>query len=158
MALTFLMWCAMYKKSKLARHKLVSPLLCSILPILAEDETVFDDDDTPPKLAFQVISTLATNLSPNLVWPVVLEWVMKNIHGGQWERKASMMAIGGCVDGCADTMRSNVNGLVEIVSHGLKDNEESVRRAACYALSCLAGKTDISLFCAFYLFVFLTLT
>ena len=143
MALSFLMWCSVYKKSKLTKSKLVSPLIASILPIGAESDEDFSDeaDDDPSKLAFQVLSSLSTNLAPSQVYPEVMQHIQNLLsmssHG---HRKAAMLALSVLVDGCSDHMRLRMNEFVPFLCHGLSDPHVMVRKAACTALGSIADE------------------
>lgn len=142
MALSFLMWCSIYKKNKLQKLNLLGPLIGSILPIGAEnsDDQGEDGDDSPSKLAFQVISSLSTNLPPAQVFPQVMQYVVAFMQQpAAGHRKAAMLALSVLVDGCADHMRSRLAEYFPLLCLGLQDSDFSVRRAACIALGSLAG-------------------
>lgn len=140
MALSFLMWCTIYKKNKLQKLKLVGPFIGSILPIGAESSEADEDDDSPSKVAFQVISSLSTNLPPACVFPEVMKYVVSFMRGANPSyRRAAMLALSVLVDGCADYMRTKLNELLPILMAGLNDGENSVRVAACIALGSISG-------------------
>ncbi|KXS17792.1 ARM repeat-containing protein [Gonapodya prolifera JEL478] len=139
MPLNFLLLVIMYKKGKLQKLKLVQPMVAGILPIAAESDPDDADDDSPSRIALQIISQLATNLPPQQVFPVVMEQI------GQYSqqpdprfRKAAMMGFAVLVDGSADYMRAKVDELLPFIVRGLQDPEVLVRRAACIALGALA--------------------
>jgi hypothetical protein len=140
MALSFLMWCTIYKKNKLQKLKLVGPFIGSILPIGAESSDIEEDDDSPSKVAFQVISSLSTNLPPVCVFPEVMKYVCNFMQEALPSyRKAAMLALSVLVDGCADYMRTKLEELLPILMAGLNDGDESVRVASCIALGSISG-------------------
>ena len=146
MALSFLMWCSVYKKNRLQKLNLTEPLISSLLVIgseqMAQDDTNLDEsDDSAVKLAFQVISSLATNLPPSLVFNEVMRHSFELIRmSTPGCRKSAMLALSVVVDGCADYMRSKLDQILPSLYLGLNDSETMVRRAACIALGSLAGK------------------
>ena len=140
MALSFLMWCTIYKKSKLQKLKLVGHFVGSILPIGAETSEIDEEDDTPSKVAFQVISSLSTNLPPAYVFPEVIKYVVSFMHEANPSyRRAAMLALSVLVDGCADYMRTKLNDLLPLLLNGLNDRDNYVRIAACIALGSISG-------------------
>jgi hypothetical protein len=145
MALSFLMWCTVYKVQKLLKLKLIGPLISSILPIAIEnsaDETTDESssDDCPSKLALQVISSLSTNLPPSHVFPEVMQHIVLFMQQADPKyRKAGMLALSVVVDGCADFMRSRTTEYFPLLCHGLQDPDLTVRKASCIALGSLAG-------------------
>ncbi|KAL1920186.1 uncharacterized protein VTP21DRAFT_1332 [Calcarisporiella thermophila] len=139
MALSFMMWIPIYKKSKLRSLKLVTPIIQRILPIGAEDEPEDIEEDSPARLAFKVLNSISTNLPPQQVFPTVMEHVVSYMQNPDPKfRKAAMMAFMVMVDGCADYMRPKFNELLPLVCAGLQDPEIIVRRAACMALGSIA--------------------
>jgi hypothetical protein len=140
MALSFLMWCTIYKKNKLQKLKLIGPFVGSILPIGAESSDMEEDDDSPSKVAFQVISSLSTNLPPVCVFPEVMKYVVNFMQeSAPSYRRAAMLALSVLVDGCADYMRTKLEDLLPILMNGLNDGDESVRIASCIALGSISG-------------------
>ncbi len=140
MALNFLMCAVMYKKSKLLKLQLVGPLIQTVLPIGAEPEPADEDDESPVKVAFQVLNTLGTSLAPQHVFPAVAEQLVSYAqHSDANHRKAAMLAIAVLVDGCADYIRPKMGDILPFVCAGLQDSETFVRKAACMALGTLCG-------------------
>ncbi|KAF9352248.1 hypothetical protein BGX26_009901, partial [Mortierella sp. AD094] len=139
-ALSFLMWAIVYKKTKIQRLKLVTPMIQALMPIAAEEEP---DEDSPARLAFKVINTLATNLPPQQVFPVALEGILAYMaNADPLYRKAAMVTLAVLVEGSVDFIRPKFNDLLLIVCAGLQDPEAEVRRAACMALSSFAEEFD----------------
>lgn len=151
MALSFLMWCTLYKKGKLQRLGLVQPMVAAMMPIGAEgldeenhsEEMMGATDDSAAKLAFQVLSSLATNLAPSLVYPDVMTGVVAFSQSQDpGHRKAAMLALSVIVDGCADYMRSRTDDFFGLLCAGLQDPVAAVRNAACTALGSLADEVE----------------
>jgi hypothetical protein len=113
------------------------------MPIGSEEDPEDIDEDSPSRLAFKVLNSLATNMTPQQVFPIVLQNVVNYMQNSDPNfRKASMMAFAVVIEGCADFMRPRFNELLTIVCAGLQDPEIIVRRAACMALGCLAEELD----------------
>ncbi|KAG0067192.1 hypothetical protein BGZ89_006368 [Linnemannia elongata] len=142
-ALSFIMWAIVYKKTKIQRLKLVGPMIQQLMPIAAEEEPEDSDEDSPARLAFKVINTLATNLPPQQVFPVALEGILAYMaNADPLFRKAAMVTLAVLVEGSVDFIRPKFNELLLIVCAGLQDPEANVRRAACMALSSFAEEFD----------------
>ncbi|KAG0289691.1 hypothetical protein BGZ96_006793 [Linnemannia gamsii] len=142
-ALSFIMWAIVYKKTKIQRLKLVGPMIQQLMPIAAEEEPEDSDEDSPARLAFKVINTLATNLPPQQVFPVALEGILAYMaNADPLYRKAAMVTLAVLVEGSVDFIRPKFNELLLIVCAGLQDPETNVRRAACMALSSFAEEFD----------------
>ncbi|KAG0344463.1 hypothetical protein BG004_004468 [Podila humilis] len=142
-ALSFLMWAIVYKKTKFQRLKLVTPMIQTLMPIAAEEEPEDSDEDSPARLAFKVISTLATNLPPQQVFPVAFEGILAYMSNPEpLHRKAAMVTLAVLVEGSVDYIRPKFNDLLKLVCAGLQDSEAAVRRAACMALSSFAEEFD----------------
>ncbi|KAG1647193.1 hypothetical protein G6F44_000087 [Rhizopus delemar] len=139
MALSFLMWAAVYKQNKIRSLKLVGPIIHGLMPIGTEEDPEDIDEDSPSRLAFKVLNALATNMPPQQIFPIVMPLVagyMQNQDANY--RKAAMMSFAVVIEGCADYMSPKLNELLPLVCSGLQDPEIIVRRAACMALGCLA--------------------
>ncbi|KAF9336466.1 hypothetical protein BG006_008593 [Podila minutissima] len=141
--LSFLMWAIVYKKTKIQRLKLVTPMIQALMPIAAEEEPEDSDEDSPARLAFKVINTLATNLPPQQVFPVALEGILAYMQNPDaLYRKAAMVTLAVLVEGSVDFIRPKFNDLLLVVCAGLQDPEANVRRAACMALGSFAEEFD----------------
>jgi hypothetical protein len=137
------MWCTVYKKNKMMKLKLVGPLIATMLPIGSEniEEDTEDADDSPSKLAFQVVNSLATNLPPAQVFPEAMQHIILFMQDQDpRRRKSAMLTLSVLVDGCADHMRSKVDEYFPLLCHGLQDPVIHVRKGACIALGSIAGK------------------
>ncbi|KAF7724391.1 hypothetical protein EC973_001116 [Apophysomyces ossiformis] len=147
MALSFLMWAAVYKQNKIRSLKLVGFIVESLMPIGTEEDPEDVDEDSPSRLAFKVLNALATNMPPQQVFPIVMPIVQTYMQNPDPNfRKAAMMAFAVIVEGCAEYMSPKLNQLLPIVCTGLQDPDIKVRRAACMTLGCLAEElaTEIS--------------
>ncbi|OZJ01999.1 hypothetical protein BZG36_04727 [Bifiguratus adelaidae] len=141
MGLSFLMWAAVYKQSKLKSLKLVAPIIERVMPIGVEEEPEDIDEEAPSKMAFKVLNSLATNLPPQQVFPHVHKLVMEYMQSGDANaRKAGMMALAVVIEGCADYIRPKYAELLPIVCTGLQDHQFVARRAACICLGAFADE------------------
>ncbi|CAO3652130.1 unnamed protein product [Cunninghamella blakesleeana] len=139
MALSFLMWAAVYKQNKIRSLKLVGFIVESLMPIGTEPDPEDVDEDSPSRLAYKVLNALASNMPPQQVFPIVMPMVIQYMqHTDPNYRKAAMMAFAVIIEGCAEYMCPKLNELLPMVCTGLQDPEIIVRRAACMALGCLA--------------------
>ncbi|KAI8380680.1 armadillo-type protein [Blakeslea trispora] len=139
MALSFLMWAAVYKQNKIRSLKLVGFIVEGLMPIGSEEDPEDVDEDSPSRLAFKVLNALATNMPPQQVFPIVMPMVVAYMQNPDPNfRKAAMMSFAVIIEGCAEYMSPKLNELLPLVCSGLQDPEIIVRRAACMALGCLA--------------------
>ncbi|KAI8639975.1 armadillo-type protein [Parasitella parasitica] len=139
MALSFLMWAAVYKQNKIRSMKLVGFIVEGLMPIGTEEDPEDVDEDSPSRLAFKVLNALATNMPPQQVFPIVMPVVVTYMQNPDPNfRKAAMMSFAVIIEGCAEYMSPKLNDLLPLVCSGLQDPEIIVRRAACMALGCLA--------------------
>ncbi|CAO3681569.1 unnamed protein product [Rhizopus stolonifer] len=139
MALSFLMWAAVYKQNKIRTLKLVGPIIEGLMPIGTEEDPEDVDEDSPSRLAFKVLNALATNMPPQQIFPMVMPMVANYMQNPDANyRKAAMMSFAVVIEGCADYMSPKLHELLPLVCTGLQDPEIIVRRAACMALGCLA--------------------
>ncbi|KAI9354912.1 armadillo-type protein [Pilaira anomala] len=147
LALSFLMWAAVYKQNKIRSLKLVGPIVERLMPIGTEEDPEDIDEDSASRVAYKVLNALATNIPPQKIFPVVMPFVLNYIQNPNPNyRKAAMMAFAVTVEGCTDIIANKLNELLPLVCTGLQDPEIKVRRAACMALGCLAEEmpNDIS--------------
>ncbi|KAI8331553.1 armadillo-type protein [Chlamydoabsidia padenii] len=139
MALSFLMWAAVYKQNKIRSLKLVGYIVEQLMPIGTEADPEDVDEDSPSRLSYKVLNALASNMPPQQVFPIVMPLVLSYMQNPDPNyRKAAMMSFAVIVEGCAEYMSPKINELLPIVCSGLQDPEIIVRRAACMALGCLA--------------------
>ncbi|KAI8075033.1 armadillo-type protein [Gongronella butleri] len=147
MALSFLMWAAIYKQNKIRSLKLVSYMVEHLMPVGTEPDPEDVDEDSPSRLSYKVLNALSSNMPPQQVFPIVMPLVVNYMQNPDPNfRKAAMMAFAVIIEGCAEYMSTKMNDLLPLVCSGLQDQEIIVRRAACMALGCLAEElaTEIS--------------
>ncbi|KAI8344311.1 armadillo-type protein [Chlamydoabsidia padenii] len=147
MALSFLMWAAVYKQNKIRTLKLVGFMVEQLMPIGTEADPEDIDEDSPSRLSYKVLNALASNMPPQQVFPIVMPLVLSYMQNPDPNyRKAAMMAFAVIIEGCAEYMSPKLNELLPLVCSGLQDPEIIVRRSACMALGCLAEElaSDIS--------------
>ncbi|CAO3649803.1 unnamed protein product [Mucor fragilis] len=146
MALSFLMWAAVYKQNKIRSLKLVGFIVEGLMPIGSEEDPEDVDEDSPSRLAFKVLNALATNMPPQQVFPIVMPVVVTYMQNPDPNfRKAAMMSFAVIIEGCAEYMSPKLNDLLPLVCSGLQDPEIIVRRAACMALGCLAEEMPVEI-------------
>ncbi|KAG4399185.1 hypothetical protein GLYMA_08G187000v4 [Glycine max] len=70
-AIQIISWLAKYKSSTLKKHKLITPILQVLCPLLAESTNETEDDDlAPDRAAAEVIDTMALNIPKHVFQPV----------------------------------------------------------------------------------------
>ncbi|ORY33044.1 putative importin beta-4 subunit [Naematelia encephala] len=137
-ALNVLSWVIRYKKSKVQSLQLAKPIIEALLPIGCEDDPDDVDEDSPSRLAFRTLDTLAQSLPPQQVFPVLTQQLQVYMSSSDPRmRKSALMAFGVSVEGCSEFIRPHVDQLWPIIEGGLQDPEVIVRKAACIALGCL---------------------
>ncbi|TIB06359.1 hypothetical protein E3P96_00536 [Wallemia ichthyophaga] len=138
MCLNCLLWTVKYKKSKIQSLGLAKPILERLLPIGAEEDPEDIDEDSPSRLSFRVLDTLATSLPPSQVFPPLYQQLREYMNSPQAPlRKSAMMAFGVTVEGCSEFIRPHIDELWPFIDAGLQDGEPIVRKAACVALGCI---------------------
>jgi hypothetical protein len=137
-SLSFLMWCIMSARNKIGKAKLIPNIISAMFLIAAEEELNHDEDE-PPRLAIQVINTLATTFPPQQVFPEAMKLTIVGVQSNNaGDRKAAMLSIAVLIEGCADFMRPHLNDVLQLVSHSLQDADSTVRKAACTCLGALS--------------------
>jgi len=138
-ALSTLYFIPLYKKNQLIRLQLVKPIIDGIFPIGTEEEPDDEDEDCPARLTFRIINCMATNLPPNYIFPVIMEYVVNYMQNPNPQfRKAALMSLCSLIDGCADLIRSRINDIFTFIAQGLQDSEPVVRKAACISFFLIA--------------------
>ncbi|KAL7421107.1 hypothetical protein Q5752_003991 [Cryptotrichosporon argae] len=136
-ALNVLSWTIRYKKSKVQSLGLAKPIVEALLPIGCEEDPEDADEDSPSRLAFRCLDTLAQALPPQQVFPVLSQQLQVYMAGDAAMRKSALMAFGVSVEGCSEYIRPHVDQLWPVIENGLQDGDVIVRKAACIALGCL---------------------
>ena len=73
--MSFLMFCIDLKRTRIVKLNLVAPITQAIFPICGEKDSEEDDEDSPAHLAMSVLNTLTVNISPLIIFPVVMDLV-----------------------------------------------------------------------------------
>ncbi|KAI0628226.1 ARM repeat-containing protein [Trametes polyzona] len=138
LALNALNWTVQYKKSKVQSHNLAPAILEGLMPITTEDEPEDIDDDAPSRSALRIIDCLATSLPPNQVFPALRQLIQQYFTSGDSaHRRGAMLALGVSVEGCSEFMTPLMGQVWPIIEAGLQDQDPTVRKASCVAVSCL---------------------
>lgn len=135
-AIQIVSWLAKYKPKTLVRHKLVTPILTVMCPILAEPDARHSESDvSSDRAAAEVLDTMAMNLPKKHVFPPVLFFAMANFKNPDhnW-REAAVMALGVISEGCYEVMKGQLDDVLCLVLEALTDSEKMVRGAASFAL------------------------
>ncbi|RDY02823.1 hypothetical protein CR513_13674, partial [Mucuna pruriens] len=134
-AIQIISWLAKYKSSTLKKHKLITPILQVLCPLLAESTNENEDDDlAPDRAAAEVIDTMALNI-PKHVFQPVFEFASVSCQNANPKfREASVTALGVISEGCLELMKSKLEPVLHIVLGALRDPEQMVRGAASFAL------------------------
>jgi len=139
LALSTLFFIPVYKKNSLIRLQLVKPIIDGIFPIGTEEEPDDEDEDCPARLTYRIINCMATNLPPNCIFPIIMEYIVNYMQNANpLFRKAALMSLCSLIDGCADLIRGRINDIFTFIAQGLQDNEPVVRKAACISFFLIA--------------------
>ncbi|KAH7679489.1 Importin-beta N-terminal domain-containing protein [Dioscorea alata] len=134
-AIQIISWLANYKAMFLKKHKLVTPILQVMCPLLTE--TASGDEDTDlavDRAAAEVIDMMAIKL-PKHVFPQVFEFSSLSFNQVNPKyREASVTALGVISEGCFELLKDRLEHALHIVLGALKDQEHMVRGAASFAL------------------------
>ncbi|EGN95021.1 hypothetical protein SERLA73DRAFT_77038 [Serpula lacrymans var. lacrymans S7.3] len=138
LALNALNWTVQYKKSKIQSQNLAPAILEGLMPIATEPEPEDLDDDAPCRSALRIIDGLATSLPPTQVFPALRTLIQQYFSSPDpANRRGAMLALGVAVEGCSEFMTPLMNHVWPIIEAGLQDQDASVRKATCTAVSCL---------------------
>ncbi|KAI0351891.1 ARM repeat-containing protein [Trametes cingulata] len=138
LALNALNWTIQYKKSKVQSHNLAPAILEGLMPITTEEEPEDIDDDAPSRSALRIVDCLATSLPPTQVFPALRQLIQQYFSSSDAaHRRGAMLALGVSVEGCSEFMTPLMNQVWPIIEAGLQDQDASVRKASCVAVSCL---------------------
>lgn len=91
------------------------------------------------QLAVRAVDSLATSLPPAQVFPTLSQIVHQYFSNktDPNQRRAALLALGVVVEGCSEFMRPHMDELWPFVLSGFKDEDASVRKAACTCLGCI---------------------
>ncbi|KAG6541698.1 hypothetical protein Mapa_016963 [Marchantia paleacea] len=135
-AIQIVSWLAKYKPKTLVKHKLVTPILTVMCPILAEPDARHSEDEvSSDRAAAEFLDTMAMSLPKKHVFPPVLAFAVNNFQNPDpnW-REAAVMSLGVISEGCYEVMKGKLVGVLNLVLEALKDSEQLVRGAASFAL------------------------
>ncbi|KAI0085836.1 ARM repeat-containing protein [Irpex rosettiformis] len=138
LSLNALNWTVQYKKSKVQSNNLAAAILQGLLPIATEEEPEDNDEDAPCRSALRIIDGLATSLPPSQVFPPLSHLIQQYFSSADpAARRAAILALGVSVEGCSEFMTPLMSQVWPLIETGLADNDPSVRKASCVAVSCL---------------------
>lgn len=87
--------------------------------------------------ALRIIDCLSTSLPPSQVFSPLQTLVAQyTTSANPSHRRAAMMALGVCVEGCSEFIKPHMNDIWTIIQRGFIDADASVRKATCTAVSC----------------------
>jgi len=139
LALSTLFFIPVYKKNSLIRLQLIKPIIDGIFPIGTEEEPEDEDEDCPARLTYRIINCMATNLPPNYIFPIIMEYIVNYMQNpNPLFRKAALLSLCSLIDGCSDLIRGRINDIFTFIAQGLQDNEPIVRKSACMSFSLIA--------------------
>lgn len=138
--LNSVIWTINYKRQKVQQLQLGKVVVPHVMAILPTGD--FDDDETnPATLALRVLDTMATELPPSSVWPVLLEQMQAFAQSPDPAYRASgLFALGITCEGLSETLRPQMSLVWQFVDAGLNDSEARVRRAAAMAIAYLCDQ------------------
>ncbi|KAJ1653577.1 hypothetical protein IWQ61_006328 [Dispira simplex] len=163
MSLSFISVSAMFKRKRLQKANLVTPIIERLFPIIAEDDVDSalsspqkgandagdddddddDDDEKASSMALSTLSSMSTYLSATAVFPPTLRLVLEYMQNPRpAARKAAMLSFAVTVEWSVDLIADKVGDLLRLVVAGLQDPAQSVRRAACMAMATFADHFD----------------
>ena len=84
------------------------------------------------------MDNLSTNLPPAQVFPTLRRLIVEYFTSPNADqRRGAMLTLGIAVEGCSEYMTPLMADVWPIIEAGLVDNDATVRKAACVAVSCL---------------------
>ncbi|KAJ7313159.1 hypothetical protein JRQ81_004432 [Phrynocephalus forsythii] len=140
------------KSKAILKHKLVSPILNALFPIMsaepppgqmdAEDEQTEEEIEdkaevqTPKHFAAQVVDMLALQLPPEKLFPHLTPLMEPALLSpNPYHRKAGLMCLAVLAEGCGDHIRKkHLQPMLQVVCRALLDESQVVRNAALFAL------------------------
>lgn len=88
--------------------------------------------------ALRIIDGLSTSLPPSQVFPALRNLILQYFASPDpTHRRGAMLALGVSVEGCSEFMTPLMSQVWPIIEAGLQDNDATVRKATCVAVSCL---------------------
>lgn len=151
-ALQFLISCVSIRKSKISSSKLGPSITLIGLKVASEeidiedeleneDEENENEENAPPTLGLRLLAMLSAELAPSQVVTPIFENLNSMLSSSnQFERRASVLAIGVASAGSPDFLSVQISKIVSAVVSGLKDPELVVRVAALRSLGQLTSE------------------
>ncbi|KAF2453736.1 armadillo-type protein [Lineolata rhizophorae] len=140
-ALAFLMQSVRYRRLKLQALRIGEEITVKALQIVTElgDLTSDDDEITPARSALGLLDILASSLPPSQVVVPLLKAIGPYVTNQDPEyRRASILALGMCVEGAPDFIATQLKEILPMVLHLLEDPNVRVRAAALNGVARLA--------------------
>lgn len=149
-AITLISWLIRLKKKAVVKHKLVTPILKVIFPIMCTpppsegNEEIFDDDvplegaeaSSPTAVSAQVIDILALHVPPEKLLHSLMPFIELSIKSDDpFCRKAAYIALAVTAEGCADFIRKKyLQSYVLYTSQGIQSPNAVIRNASLFAI------------------------
>jgi hypothetical protein len=150
--LNSLLFLVKYKKHRVQSMHLARPIMEGLMPIGAENEPEDNDEDSPARVrcsrqasisrllarqvSFRIIDCLANNLPPaQVIDPLIQLCQQYASSSNPGLRKAAIMSLGVTFEGCSLYIVNILDQLWPFVDQCLADQDATVRKAACIALS-----------------------
>ncbi|KAJ5646274.1 hypothetical protein N7490_002646 [Penicillium lividum] len=140
-AISFLMQCIQYRKTKIQGLRVGEQLTRTALHIVTEldDDSAADDDITPPRSALAFLDLLSQTLPPSQVVVPLLQALGQYFNNSDPNyRRAGILALGMCVEGAPDFISTQMKEIFPIVLQLLADGEYKVRMASLHTVARLA--------------------
>ncbi|XP_039193981.1 importin-4 isoform X2 [Crotalus tigris] len=151
-ALSCISYLVKLKSKAILKHKLLSPLLAALFPIMSaepppgqmdtEDELTEEEIEDqaevqkPKHFAVQVVDMLALYLPPEKLFPQLTPLMEPALLSpNPYHRKAGLMCLAVLAEGCGDHIRNkHLQPMLQVVCRALADDSQVVRNAALFAL------------------------
>ncbi|XP_026546189.1 importin-4 [Notechis scutatus] len=150
-ALSCISYLIKLKSKAILKHKLLSPILNALFPIMSadpspgqmdmEDELIEEIEDeaevqSPKHFAVQVIDMLALYLPPEKLFPQLTPLMEPALMSpNPYHRKAGLMCLAVLAEGCGDHIRNkHLRPMLQVVCQALADDSQVVRNAALFTL------------------------
>ena len=140
-ALSFLMQCIRYRKSKMQALKVGDQITLRCLEIACElgDASEDDEDVTTPRAALGLLDEMAAGLPSSQVVVPLLHALGPYVSSPSSDRRqAGIMALGMCVEGAPEFISTQLKEILPQVIRLIDDSDPRVRRAAMECVMRLA--------------------
>ena len=136
-ACSLLVWIIKYQPKKLVAHCLVPDILNSAFNLMVQEG---EDDDgevsSPQSLALEILDDLMIQMPNEAVYLPTINAVREMISSSHAPHRASgYLLLFVMAEGCMESMKAHVEGLLEIVVKGMSDTDAKVRASASSALT-----------------------